>query len=67
MALYQRIYHSWDDMDIINISMTQDCLGKAIEVVTQGERGATNTYIGINELRMIVAQLEAWEPTAPNT
>ncbi len=30
MALYQRIYHSWDDMDIININL-QDynlCKGK---------------------------------------
>lgn len=60
MALHQRIYHSWDDTDIININMTQDCLGKVIEVVIQAGRGATNTYITLDELRMLVAQLEAW-------
>ena len=66
MALYQRIYHSWDDMDIININMTQDCLGKAIELIAQGVQGASKVNITLDELRMLVAQLEAWEPTAPN-
>ena len=62
MAKYQRIYHSWDDMDIINISMVRDCLGKGVELIAQGDLSAAKTYITLDELRMIVAQLEAWEP-----
>ena len=65
MALYQRIYHSWDNMDIININMMQDCLGKSIEVISQGESCATKVYISLDELRMLVAELEVWEPEAP--
>ena len=62
MALYQRIYHSWDDTDIININMMQDCLGKCIELIAQGERDAAKVYLNLDELHMLVAQLEAWKP-----
>ena len=62
MALYQRIYHSWDDTDIININMMQDCLGKCIELIAQGERDAAKVYLNRDELHMLVAQLEAWKP-----
>ena len=62
MVKYQRIYHSWDDSEIINISMHQDCLGKAVELIAQGDSCAAKVYISLDELRMLVAQLEAWEP-----
>ncbi len=66
MALYQCIYHLWDDMDIININLQDDCLGKSIELIAQGVQGASKVNITLDELRMLVAQLEAWEPTGPN-
>ena len=62
MVKYQRIYHSWDDSEIININLHQDCIGKAIELLGQGDSCAAKVYLSLDELRMIVAQLEAWEP-----